>query len=142
MPTEKANWQNEDQKVSKYRTDIDIVVRASKSTIPPLLIKDVVESTVNYMMSKTKVITHCAIEKNVYRAGETIRVKIICDNKCSNSVKSFKVKLKRKSYLTGKLKSTVYPHHESEYVIEKKVDGCKPNEQAERLIEIEIPTEI
>ena len=117
-------------------------MRASKSTQPPLLIKGVVESTVSTIFSSSKVFTHCAIEKNVYKAGETIRVKIICENKCGNKIKSFKVKLKRKSNLSGTIKGITHTHHESEYVVDKKVDGCKANESAERLIEIEIPTEI
>lgn len=37
------------------------------------------------------------LEKDVYRIGETIRAIIHCDNsKSENSVKNFKIKLKRK----------------------------------------------
>ena len=42
------------------------------------------------------------LDKNVYRVGETIKVRLQCDNRNSaKDVKSFKVKLKRKCDLSG-----------------------------------------
>lgn len=82
--------------------------------------------------------------------GDTIRVLINCDNsKCKSGVKSFKLKLKRKFWVTcwsdfergkkdmkSELKET---NHASAYVVETKVDGCKAGEKVERTIDFIIP---
>ena len=48
--------------------------------------------------------TMIKFEKNTYTPGEKITVRFICDNSmCDKSVKSFKLKLKRKFWVTLKL---------------------------------------
>jgi len=49
------------------------------------------------IFNSKKVESIVVLEKDVYRIGETIRAIIHCDNsKSENSVKNFKIKLKRK----------------------------------------------
>lgn len=41
-------------------------------------------------------------ERNQYQVGERVNVKVLCDNsQCGTAVKSFKIKLKRKVFVTG-----------------------------------------
>jgi hypothetical protein len=68
-------------------------------------------------LSGTKVETEVLLDKDWYRVGETIKVRLKCNNKnSSNDVKHFKLKLKRKVDLKGLLRD-VYPRniHESDY---------------------------
>lgn len=49
-------------------------------------------------------ITTVVFEKNQYRAGEVCCVKLICDNSnCPVPIKSFKIKLKRKVFVSGQI---------------------------------------
>lgn len=96
-----------------------MIIRAPTPVTPPMRLIDRIESALGAVwgFKGTKVETQVILEKNVYRVGETIRVRILCDNKnSSKDVKSFKVKLKRKADLHGSLKSGKPSKiHESDY---------------------------
>lgn len=80
------------------------------------------------------------LEKNIYQLGETIRVKIDCDNtKSGSDVKSFKIKLKRKVDLWAQAGEQKFKIHESDYVASLKGSGCKKGKKFECTLELEIP---
>ena len=50
--------------------------------------------------------TEIVFDRNQFYAGDTVNVRIICDNsQCSTAIKSFKFKLKRKVFASGELVS-------------------------------------
>lgn len=82
--------------------------------------------------------------------GDTVRVLIRADNtKCKSNIKSFKLKLKRKFWVTcwsdfekkKDMKSELKESsHASAYVVEVKADAsCKSGEKVERTLEFIIP---
>ncbi len=100
-------------------------------------------------MGATEFSAQISFDRNNYMVGDTVRVLIVCDNiKCKSNVKSFKLKLKRKFWVTcwsdfenkkdmkSELKET---KHASAYVVEVRVDGCKSGEKVERTIDFIIP---
>lgn len=66
--------------------------------VPRMLKDDIISTAGGFMgIGSTKVVTTVVLEKNIFCLGESIRVKLKCDNTSSKSdVKSFKIKLKRK----------------------------------------------
>jgi hypothetical protein len=88
--------------------------------------------------SKTEVI----FERNQYYLGQTINVKVLCDNSmCGTPIKSFKIKLKRKVFVNGLREKEPQSIKTSKYLIQHKdVDhGCGPKSKCERNLTVEIP---
>lgn len=55
--------------------------------------------------------------QNQFYGGDECQVKIICDNeKCKDAVKSFKLKLKRKVFGSGKLNGSEQKIKDSKYL--------------------------
>jgi hypothetical protein len=108
-------------------------------------LRDKIESAVGGLFSTVKVPTIVVLEKSVYRIGDTIRARISCDNtKCANDVKGFKIKLKRKTDLTGHFgNSKPFKVHDSEYVAAFKTEkGCKAGASLEMILELVIPATV
>jgi len=78
------------------------------------------------------------VTQNEYYLGEKASVRIICDNsKCDKAVKSFKLKISRKSMAnnTKQQMSAV----QGCYITSKKLLWCKAKETVERILEIGLP---
>lgn len=84
-------------------------------------------------------------DKNVYEVGQTVRVRFVVDNSdCDKDVKSLKLKLKRKLFVSVNdtavvLNSGKRTRHDSCYIVDVRGDGCPGKQITERVLEFKIP---
>jgi hypothetical protein len=62
-------------------------------------------------------LTEITFDKNWYFAGEECNVNLLCDNSlCASGVKSFKLKLKRKTFCRGQINNEAMLVKTSKYI--------------------------
>ena len=92
-------------------------------------------------------ITDVFFDKNQYYAGDTCKVKLVCDNtNCSAAIKSFKIKLKRKVFCSGELVSQ-YQDRDDQLIKSSKYlhqfkdseSKCGAKEQKTCTLEFQLP---
>ena len=92
-------------------------------------------------MGKTRCSTEIIFEKNEFYVGETIRVRIICDNTvCKKNVESFKFKIIRKikGYESYKVPGAwAYSECWVDSIFFE--DQCKKHEKIDKVFKIKIP---
>mmetsp|Transcript_3707 Transcript_3707/g.4238 ORF Transcript_3707/g.4238 Transcript_3707/m.4238 type:complete len:109 (+) Transcript_3707:904-1230(+) len=85
----------------------------------------------------------CTLEKDVYGVGDTIRVRISCDNtRCKKPVKGFKLKLLRNLQCvtyTEDSEAPCYTNHQKYVAIEKIHENVDAREHIELATELILP---
>lgn len=81
-------------------------------------------------------------DRQVFYTGQVCSVKVICDNsQSSTAVKSFKIKLKRKIFARGLLKTGKEQNVKiSKYLVVNKAEGCKERTSCDKTLSIQIPS--
>lgn len=153
VPIDDENWADKKKKISKLRSERLIIIMKPQFQIPePMSYTFNLQNKIGGMMGfggSGECTSEVIFDRNNYKVGETVKVLIKCDNtKCKTNVKSFKLKLKRRLFVTcwsnwdvkkdinSELQET---HHASDYIVEVKGEGCKKGEKVERVIEFQIP---
>ena len=108
VPKHAHDYADAAKTISIFRGSQDIHVLRRHVEVPQKELSTEVISKVGGVMglgsslAKTVVI----FNQSIYYPGEICKVRIICDNsKCSSAVKSFKLKFKRKIYISGERKT-------------------------------------
>ena len=84
--------------LSNFRTAVAITISKPIVQTPPVLFKLDLSSKIGGFMGlkTTKTQTTVIFDRKVYFLGQTVNIKIICDNSnCAKAVKEFKIKLHR-----------------------------------------------
>ena len=143
VPNNEKDWVDARYKIAKFRGERFIWVQRPlpEFWLEPNLRQVLLQKVGGFMgIASDQVVTRIYFDKNIYQPGETIKVAIECDNsKCSKPITSFKLKLKRKFFIfenDGMFNSKL---NSSKYIIDKRVEGCRPKESCVRVIEIQIP---
>ena len=145
VPVEQDDWaryQNENEAVSKLRCSRMLFVNFDKTQDFPEF-NDRRELNVSVGGIKGFMSTQCKtnvyLKQNQYLSGDTIQVRIECDNsKCDKDVKSFKFKLIRK--YRGRGKKFKFDEVQS-FVSQVKLSGLAAKSKCDRVLEFQLPKE-
>jgi ubiquitin-protein ligase len=151
IPTNSSDFLDAKKTISIFRGSKEIYLFRAIIPVPVAEYRNQLVCKVGGLMGLggSTSVTDVVFDRNQYYAGDTCKVRIVCDNmNCSVAIKSFKIKLKRKVFASGELVSQFQDRDDqliksSKYLYQFKDEEakCGPKSKVEKYLEFKLPEE-